>query len=212
MKDLLVLLAHLLTTVAKLLGPGGARAVVADNLLMKQQLLVINRSRRRAPNLSALDRIPLGFWLLFLSPRRIQRAALIIRPSTLLRFHEALRKRKYRLLLSSRPKGKPGPEGPSPDLISAIAELKRRNPRFGCPRIALILSKSLGVDLNKDIVRRILAKHYRPALGDGGPSSLSYLGHTKDSLGSGASISFAASPCCCTPIGYLSLWTSLLAG
>jgi L-cystine uptake protein TcyP (sodium:dicarboxylate symporter family) len=30
MKDLLVLLAHLLTTVAKLMGPGGARAVVAQ--------------------------------------------------------------------------------------------------------------------------------------------------------------------------------------
>jgi hypothetical protein len=65
MKDLLILLAHLLTTVAKLLGPGGARAVVADSLLMKQQLLVISRSRRRAPNLSALDRFLLGFWSLF---------------------------------------------------------------------------------------------------------------------------------------------------
>ena len=41
MKDLLMLLVHLLTTVAKLLGPGGVRAVVADSLLMKQQLLVI---------------------------------------------------------------------------------------------------------------------------------------------------------------------------
>jgi len=43
MKDLLVLFAHLLTTIARLLGPGGTRAVVADSLLMKQQLLVINR-------------------------------------------------------------------------------------------------------------------------------------------------------------------------
>ena len=43
MKDLLILLAHLLTTIAKLMGPGGARAVVADSLPMKQQLLVINR-------------------------------------------------------------------------------------------------------------------------------------------------------------------------
>jgi hypothetical protein len=51
MKDLLVLIAHLITTIAKLLGPGGARAVVADSLLMKQQLLVINRSRQHAPNL-----------------------------------------------------------------------------------------------------------------------------------------------------------------
>jgi hypothetical protein len=49
MKDLPILLGHLLATVAKLLGPGGAKAVVADNLLMKQQLLVMNRSRKRAP-------------------------------------------------------------------------------------------------------------------------------------------------------------------
>ncbi len=61
MKDLLTLLFHLLITIAKLLGPGGAKAVVADSLLMKQQLLVINRSRRRAPNLSALDRCLFGF-------------------------------------------------------------------------------------------------------------------------------------------------------
>ena len=39
MKDLLVIIAHLLTTIAKLIGPGGAIAVVADSLLMKQQLL-----------------------------------------------------------------------------------------------------------------------------------------------------------------------------
>jgi len=80
MKDLLILLAHLLTTVAKLLRPGGARAVVADSLLMKQQLLVIHRSRRRAPNLSTLDRLLFGFWSLFLDPHRIRRAAVIIRP------------------------------------------------------------------------------------------------------------------------------------
>ena len=53
MKVLLLMFAHLLTTVAKLLGPGGAKAIVADSLLMKQQLLIINRSRRRAPNLTA---------------------------------------------------------------------------------------------------------------------------------------------------------------
>ena len=68
MKDLLALLLHLLTTIAKLLGPGGAKAVVADSLLMKQQLLVVNRSRRRAPNLSALDRCLFGFCSLFLDP------------------------------------------------------------------------------------------------------------------------------------------------
>ena len=52
MKDMVILLVHLLTTVAKLLGPGGAKAIIAENLLLKQQLLVVTRSRRRAPNLS----------------------------------------------------------------------------------------------------------------------------------------------------------------
>jgi hypothetical protein len=61
---------------------------------MKQQLIVINRSRRRAPNLLALDRFLFGFWSLFLSPRHIQRAAVIIRPSTLLKFHNLLKQRK----------------------------------------------------------------------------------------------------------------------
>jgi hypothetical protein len=49
MKDMLLMLAHLLATIAKLLGPGRAKAIVADSLLMKQQLLIINRSRNVLP-------------------------------------------------------------------------------------------------------------------------------------------------------------------
>ena len=182
MKDLLLLLLHLLTTIAKLLGPGGAKAVVADSLLMKQQLMVINRSRRRAPNLSALDRFLFGFWSLFLDLRRIQRAAVIIRPSTLLKFHSLLKQRKYRTLYPTGSQSKPGPKGPSRELIQAIVAMKRRNPRFGCPRIAQQINKAFGIDINKDVVRRILAAHYRPGPGDSGPSWLSFLGQTKDSL------------------------------
>ena len=183
MKSLLVLFAHLLTTLAKLLGPGGTKAIVADSLLMKQQLLVINRSRRRAPNLSALDRFLFGFWSLFLNPRRIQRAAVIIQPSTLLKFHDMLRKRKYRLLYSSGSKRKPGPKGPSQELIQAIVELKQRNPRFGCPRIAQQINKAFGVDIDKDVVRRVLEKQYQPGPDSGhGPSWLTFIGHLKDSL------------------------------
>ena len=183
MKDLLVLLAHLLTTIAKLLGPGGAKAIVADSLLMKQQLLIVNRSRQRAPNLTPVDRMLLGFWSLFLSPHHIQRAAVILRPSTLLNFHDMLKKRKYRLLYTARSKGKPGPKGPSQELIDAIVEIKRRNSRFGCPRIAQEINKAFGVDIDKDVVRRVLEKHYRPGPDSGhGPSWLTFISHLKDSL------------------------------
>ncbi|UCB54111.1 MAG: transposase [Thiotrichales bacterium] len=183
MKNLLLLLAHFLTILAKLLGPGGARAIVADSLLMKQQLLIINRSRKRAPNLTPIDRILLGFWSLFITPHRIQRAAVILRPSTLLRFHNILKKRKYRLLYTAHKTGKPGPKGPSQELIDAIVELKKRNTRFGCPRIAQEINIAFGANIDKDVVRRVLEKHYRPGPDSGhGPSWLTFLGHQKDSL------------------------------
>lgn len=92
---------------------------------------------------------------------------MIIRPSTLLKFHRLLKQRKYRLLYSAGRKGKPGPKGPSPELIQAIVELKQRNPRFGCPRIAQQINKAFGTDIDKDVVRRILATHYQPVPGGG---------------------------------------------
>src|SRR5450432_4801725 len=128
MRDLLLLTIHLLVTLAKLLRSGGARAVATESLLLKQQLLVINRSRARAPNLTALDRFVLGFTTLFISPHRIQKLAVVLKPATLFEFHKALVERKYRLLFSSASnRRKPGPKGPSSELIAAIVEMKRRN-------------------------------------------------------------------------------------
>jgi len=100
MKEVFNLLFHLLSTLAKLIQPGGGSSVIAGNLLLKQQLIIHSRSRQRALNLTTKDRTLLGFWSLFLSPRRIARIAIIIKPSTLLSFHAALKKGKYRLLYS----------------------------------------------------------------------------------------------------------------
>ena len=57
MRDLAVLALHLLVTVARLAGPGGVLSVVAESVLVKQQLLILNRSRKRSPNLRPLDRV-----------------------------------------------------------------------------------------------------------------------------------------------------------
>ena len=48
MRHLTILFIHLIVTIARLFGPGGARSVVAESLLVKHQLLIINRSRERA--------------------------------------------------------------------------------------------------------------------------------------------------------------------
>ena len=60
--------------------------------------------------------------------------------------------------------------------------MKRRNPTWGCPRIAEQITLAFGVDIDRDVVRRILGMHYRPESGSGGPSWLTFLGHAKDSL------------------------------
>ncbi len=162
MRDLSALFLHFLTTLARLLGPGGARAVVAETLLIKHQLVTLNRSRRRGPNLTAADRIVMGLCTLFMSPSRIRKVAAALKPATLLGFHRAMKQRKYRLLFSPQRRGKPGPKGPSKELVQAILEMKRRNPRYGCPRIAQQLSKAFGIEIDKDVVRRVLAMHHWP--------------------------------------------------
>ncbi len=60
--------------------------------------------------------------------------------------------------------------------------MKRRNPNFGYQRIADQISLVFNIEIDKDVVRRVLAKHYRPERGSNGPSWLSFLGHSKDSL------------------------------
>lgn len=182
MRDLAILFIHLFATIAKLMRPGGTRAVVAESVLVKHQLVILNRGRERAPNLRPMDRIIAGLCTLFIGPSRLVRSAVVLKTSTLLAFHAALVKRKYRQLFSPIRRGKPGPKGPSPELIAAIVEIKNRNPCWGCRRIAQQLCFVFGLEIDKDVVRRVLATHYRPDPDAYGPSWLTVLGHSKDSL------------------------------
>ena len=94
MRDPIILLVHLIATLARLMGPGGLRSVVAESLLVKHQLLILNRSRHRAPNLRVSDRILAGVCALFMRPARVFRSAIVLRPSTILNFHRTLRQRE----------------------------------------------------------------------------------------------------------------------
>jgi hypothetical protein len=107
MMNLFLLFAPILTTIIKLLRPGGSKALVTENLLLKKQLLLIRRSRKRAHNLTPYDRLYLGILASILGPRRTKRSVIIIRTSTFHRFHEALKNRKYQRLYSSKRRGKP---------------------------------------------------------------------------------------------------------
>ncbi len=206
-RNLLLALLHLAVVIAKLCDSGGVRVVMAENLLLKHQLIVLRRARKRAPNLRSSDRLLCGFWSIFLRPERIRKAAIALQPSTLLAFHQALVRCKYRRLFSSTPRPKtPGPKGPSHALIQAIVELKSRNPRFGCPRIALIISQTFGVDIDKNVVSRVFRNSIAPPRGNPNPHGCR-LSDTRETA-CGPLTSFDASPSCSGATGYSWSWTS----
>src|SRR5215467_6263749 len=112
----------------RLAKPGGLRAVIAQSVLTRHQILILNRGRKRAPSLRVSDRIIAGLCTLLMHPSRMLRCGIVLKPSTLLHFHHLLAKRKYHRLFSSKRGGRPGPKGPAQELIDAVVELKRRNP------------------------------------------------------------------------------------
>src|SRR5262245_53135477 len=115
-------------------------------------------------------------------PGRLIRSGIVLKPATLFRLHRALKTRKYRLLFSPTVRKKPGPKGPSRDVVAAVVDMKRRNPTWGCPRIAQQIALAFDIPINKDVVRRVLAAKYQPKRDSAGPSWLTVLGHAKDSL------------------------------
>ena len=98
MRVAFMLFVHLIVSMAKLMGPGGAKGLLAETLLVKHQLLILSRSRKRAPNLETWDRIFMGLCCLIIRPARIVKNAILVSPATLFNFHQALKKRKYRRL------------------------------------------------------------------------------------------------------------------
>ena len=164
MRDLAILFIHLIVTISRLMRPGGTRVVVAESSLVKHQLVILNRGGERALKLRPMDRIIAGLSTFFIRPGRLLQIALVLKPSTLLAFPAALVKRKYRQLFSPKRRGKPGPMGPSPELIAAIVETEKLNPSWGCRRNAQQLCLVFGLEIDKDVIRRVLAITIVPIL------------------------------------------------
>ena len=99
---------------------------------------------------------------LLVRPTRLLRSAIVLKPSTLLALHKAMSKRKYRMLFFPNRQRMPGPRGPSLELLHAVVEMKQRNPNWGCPRIAQQMALAFNIQIDKDVICRILAQHYLP--------------------------------------------------
>ena len=90
MKTLTLLVIHVLTTLAKRAGPGGAKTIIAESVLLKHQLLIARRSIGKTLRLTTLDRFLCGFLVLFMHPRRIRKAAVVLKPARMVQKQERI--------------------------------------------------------------------------------------------------------------------------
>jgi len=182
MKDILELLLHFVIVIFTLLKPSGVKRVMADTMVMKQQLIALNRNKKRSPQLTSSDRFIFGLLAFFIDKNRLKKVSVIIQPATILRFHKALVNKKYQILYSRKTKNKPGRKGPGQAIINAVIEMKKRNPKFGYLRIAMQIYQAFGITLSPYAVRRILQKNKTNFPAGDGPSWLTFIGNMKDSL------------------------------
>ena len=70
MKNMFMVFTFLVSHTHNLLRRAGMEALIAESRLLKQQVLLVTRSRKRASNLSPLDRVLCGPWAIFLDFRR----------------------------------------------------------------------------------------------------------------------------------------------
>jgi hypothetical protein len=127
--------------------------LVAENALLRQQLIVLRRRTKR-PRCTPLDRL-----LLVLPARQVRawrRALLIVQPETLLHWHRA----GFRVLWRSKSRARRRTRQLNPDVVALIQQLARENRLRGAERICGELLK-LGVWVCKRSVQKYM-RQVRP--------------------------------------------------
>jgi putative transposase len=136
-------------------------------LVLRHELNVLRRQVVR-PKLGMADRALLAAAALHLP--RPQRSVLLVTPRTLLRWHRAPVRRKWR-----QPPGPVGRPPLSPEIRELVLRLARENPRWGHRRICGEIAK-LGFRVSPTSVRRLLAQgRLEPAPRRSGPSWREFL-------------------------------------
>lgn len=125
--------------------------LAAENLALRQQLLVLSRNRQR-PTIKTLDRL---FWV---GLSRIwpgwREALLIVKPDTVIRWH----RQGFRLYWRRKCRGnKPGRPPMDPEIKALIFRIADANPTWGAPKIHGELGK-LGIEISERSVSGLLSR------------------------------------------------------
>jgi len=141
--------------------------LLAENALLRQQVIVLRRSIRR-PRVHHDDRLLL--LILARLCRRWWEALHVVNPETLLRWHRDLFKFVWRR--RSRPKGQP--MRLAPEVVTLIQAMAKDNVLWGAERIRGELLK-LGIRLSKRTIQKYM-RRVRPS-GSGGQTWRTFIGN-----------------------------------
>ena len=122
-------------------------ALVAENVLLRQQLAVLTRPTRKRPRLRTRDKL---FWVVVRALRRDwHRHLVLVQPESIIRWH----RQAWRLVWRWRSRGPLGRPRLSAEVRELIARMARENPRWGSERIRGELLK-LGLVVSKRSIQR----------------------------------------------------------
>ncbi|HEX2915482.1 MAG TPA: integrase core domain-containing protein [Chloroflexia bacterium] len=124
--------------------------LIAENALLRQQLIVINRQVKK-PKFTSLDRLLLVG--LASTVQSWKQALLIVKPDTLLRWH----RQGFKLFWRFKSKAKKAKPKISEETIALIQQMAHENPLWGAERIRGELLK-LSITVSKRTVRKYLRK------------------------------------------------------
>ena len=151
---MLIFLATLLATLSAILRSRAALGL--ENLALRHQISVLQRSARKRSKLTPLDRL-LWAWL-----SRIwsdwRSALVIVQPETVIAWH----RRRFRLFWAWRiRRGQPGRPTLPREVRDLIRRMCRENPTWGAPRIHGELLK-LGIDIGETSVSKYMVRYRNP--------------------------------------------------
>ena len=127
----------------------------AENLILRQQLVVLRRKSPKRVRLWNIDRLLL-VWLYRLYPSLLD-AIIIVQPETVIRWHRR-GFRAYWRWKSRRVGGRPGIDC---EMRELIRRMNRENPLWGAPRIHGELLM-LGIEVAESTVSRYMVRCRRP--------------------------------------------------
>jgi putative transposase len=131
-------------------------ALQLENLALRHQIGVLQRSAKRRPQLTAADRV---LWVWLCGVWRDWRSALVIvKPETVVAWH----RKGFRLFWTWKVRhGKPGRPKVPRETRELIRRMSRENPMWGAPRIHGELLK-LGIDIGETSVSKYMVRQRKP--------------------------------------------------